>query len=292
MGNTSLSAVDLTQTYRLMSTAALLTGSSAFAILGNETIRKAESTTVEVPDLIVQPGMLKGQSYPVTVQGILDAVAASLASGMQPEPVREASIVASKGLPLNPECVTKATALQTDVCSRSLSRAAVKGIGEIQSMTLSVRAEGTAAYDGVYVVNSSLRRAGNATATSSVEQEFTSAATAAPSFGLQIGWANESGATRVDLSYNQQAVQFASAIRFQQLGCDESGVEASQCPADGDTVTATIRFGPRDDASVLSESTVTMGIEAKPSCSRSAAQSSLHVGQVNSKAWPSHTTNT
>ena len=226
------------------------------------------------------------------MQGILDAVAASLTSGVQIEAGLEASIVAGKGLPLNPQCVTKATAVQTDVCSRSLSLAAVKGINDTHSIALSIRAEGSTAFDGVYVVNSSLRRAGNATATSSVEQEFTSAATAAPSFGLQVGWANESGATRVDLSYNQQAVQFASAIRFQQLGCDESGVEASQCPADGDTVTATIRFGPRDDASVLSESTVTMGIEAKPSCSRSAAQCSLHVGRVNSKAWPSHTTNT
>jgi hypothetical protein len=220
----------------------------------------------------------------LTVQGILDAVAASLTSGVQPEGGPEASIVAGKGLPLNPQCVTKGTAVQTDVCSRSLSLAAVKGINDTHSMALSIRAEGTAAFDGVYVVNSSLRRAGNATATSSVEQEFTSVAAAAPSFGMQAGWANESGTSRVDLSYNQQAVQFASAIRFQQLGCDESGIEAvDQCPADGDTVTAIIRFGPRDDASVRSESTVQMRIEAVPSCDRSAAQCSLPAGQVDPK---------
>ena len=124
VGNTSLSAFDLSQTYRLMSTASALTAPSAIAILGNETVSKAESTPVE---------------------GILDAVAASLASGMQPQRVTEASIVARKGLPLNPECATKATAVQSDVCTRSLSRTARKAVGGTESMTLSVRAEGSAA---------------------------------------------------------------------------------------------------------------------------------------------------
>ncbi len=51
-GNASLSDVVLSHTYRVISTAALLAGPSAFAILGNETIRKAESTSVEVQPLV------------------------------------------------------------------------------------------------------------------------------------------------------------------------------------------------------------------------------------------------
>ena len=85
MGKESLSDVDLTRTYRVVSTAAVLTSPSAFAIWGNETVSKAQSTPYE---------------------GMLDAVEQSLAGGMQPEPVTEDSIVASKGPPpLNPECV-------------------------------------------------------------------------------------------------------------------------------------------------------------------------------------------
>ena len=255
VGNTSLSAVDLSQTYRLMSTASALTAPSAIAILGNETVSKAEYTPVE---------------------GILDAVAASLASGMQPQRVTAASIVARKGLPLNPECATKATAVQSDVCTRSLSRTARKAVGGTESMTLSVRAEGSAAFEGMYVINSSLIRAGDTAVASSVEQEFTSKAS--PTFGLQLSWANESGTTGVDLSFNQQAVQFASGIGFRQLGCNESGVVGSQCPADGDTVITTFRFGPRSDARVRSESVVVTNIQAVPSCSHSLGQCSLQAG--------------
>jgi hypothetical protein len=255
VGNTSLSAFDLSQTYRLMSTASALTAPSAIAILGNETVSKAESTPVE---------------------GILDAVAASLASGMQPQRVTEASIVARKGLPLNPECATKATAVQSDVCTRSLSRTARKAVGGTESMTLSVRAEGSAAFEGMYVINSSLIRAGDAAVASSVEQEFTSKAS--PTFGLQLSWANESGTTGVDLSFNQQAVQFASGIGFRQLGCNEAGVVGSQCPADGDTVITTFRFGPRSDTRVRSESVVMTNIQAVPSCSHSVGQCSLQAG--------------
>ena len=47
MGNASLSDVDLTRTYRVVSTAALLTAPSAFAIWGNETVSKAQSTPYE-----------------------------------------------------------------------------------------------------------------------------------------------------------------------------------------------------------------------------------------------------
>ena len=257
MGNASLSDVDLTRTYRVVSTAALLTAPSAFAIWGNETVSKAQSTPYE---------------------GMLDAVERALASGMQPEPVTEESIVASKGPPpLNPACVARATAVQTDVSTRSLSRTARKALGDRASMVLNVRAEGSAAFEGVYKVNSALHRKDNATAASSIEQEFTSEV--GPTFGLQLSWTNESGATRIGLSYKQQALQFAAGIDFRQLGCNESGVETSQCPADGDTVTTTIGFASRDDPSVQSESVVKTTIEAVPSCTHSVGQSSLQAGE-------------
>ena len=256
-GKESLSDVDLTRTYRVVSTAALLTAPSAFAIWGNETVSKAQSTPYE---------------------GMLDAVERALASGMQPEPVTEESIVTSKGpLPLNPECVARATAVQTDVSTRSLSRTARKALGGRASMALSVRAEGSTAFEGVYKVNSALHRKDNATAASSSEQEFTSEV--GPTFGLQLSWTNESGATRMALSYKQQTLQFAAGIDFRQLGCNESGVETSQCPADGDTVTTTIGFASRDDPSVRSESVVKTTIEAVPSCTHSVGQSSVHAGE-------------
>jgi hypothetical protein len=144
-------------------------------------------------------------------------------------------------------------------------------------MALSVRAEGSAAFEGVYKVNSALHRKDNATAASSIEQEFTSEV--GPAFGLQLSWTNESGATHMNLSYKLQALQFAAGIDFRQLGCNESGVETSQCPADGDTVTTTIGFGPRDDPSVRSESVVKTTIEAVPSCTHSVGQSSVHAGE-------------
>jgi hypothetical protein len=144
-------------------------------------------------------------------------------------------------------------------------------------MVLSVRAEGSAAFEGVYKVNSALHRKDNATAVSSIEEEFTSEV--GPTFGLQLRWTNESGATHVALSYKQQALQFATGIDFRQLGCNESGVEISQCPADGDTVTTTIGFASRDDPSVKGESVVKTTIEAVPSCTHSVGQSSLQVGE-------------
>ena len=258
-GNLSFSDVDLAQTYRVVSTAAVLTAPTAFAIFGNETIAKAESTPVD---------------------GVLDAVARALAasdSPIQPEQVVEESIIAREGLPLNPECVTRAMAVQADVCSRSLSRTARKAVGGAESMALSVRAEGTASFEGVYSLSSSLQRAGNATAASSIAQEFTEEV--GPTFGLQVSWTSKPGTTHMELSYKQQALQFAAGIDFRQLGCNESGVETSQCPADGDTVTTTIGFGPRDDPSMRSESVVKTTIEAVPSCTHSVGQSSLQPGE-------------
>ncbi len=255
-----------TDTYRILTTAALLNTPGFAEIIGNASMASANVVALAMS----------------TSTGLQDAIYVGLLAGEQPERSAEESIFENKGKALNPLCERLETSVHATLCSRSIQRTAIKSSGS-EALMLDVRIEGTDAFVGEYIVKSSLEREvfdrdGVARNMSSSEERFQTDAVSA--FSQYLTWSDTAGATHANLSTSMRAVQFEHAILFEQRGCNESGLQLEYCPADGDTITTAIRFISTSDVSVGSEAVVITKVQALPSCERSTAALVASAGQV------------
>jgi hypothetical protein len=247
----------LTNTYRILTTAALLNTPGSSEILGNESVASANLE----------------DRFGTTSTGLQDSIIISLMAGKQPERSGEESVFARAGTPLNPLCERLETSVHTTLCSRSIQRTATKDSGT-EALMLDVRVEGTDPFVGEYIVKSSLEREafgpdGAAHNVSSTEELFQNEAVSA--FSQILSWNDAAGATSANLSSSMRAVHLEQAILLEQRGCNESGLHIDLCPADGDTITTGIRFTSMSDVRVSSEAMVITKVQALPSCEQSVA---------------------
>ena len=175
-----------TDTYRILTTAALLNTPGFAEIIGNESMASANVVALAMS----------------TSTGLQDAIYVGLLAGEQPERSAEESIFENKGKALNPLCERLETSVYTTLCSRSIQRMATKSSGS-DALMLDVRVEGTDAFVGEYVVKSSLEREvfdrdGVASNMSSSEERFQTDAVSA--FSQYLTWRGAAGATHANLS--------------------------------------------------------------------------------------------
>jgi hypothetical protein len=244
-------AIQPFQLYRVVSTESMLKSAWSVDVLKNQTLNAL---------------------FTFPPEGITDAIEELLASNHSKlEPIAGGDIFEREGPPLSPKCRVAGTTVEARICIGTSALARTTSKGEQEELGLSINAEGVESFEASYMVSTSLRRAGNATFESSVTQELKGEAISA--FGQLVRWKNVSApATLVTLSYEQQSFQSSNDIIVEQQWCHEVRAEMSTsvCPADGDTLVTSIRFGSSRNTTIKpDEVQIETNVKAAISCALS-----------------------